>query len=45
MWEIDYEKAASVWLEKDKDSVHMKEDALKDKIDEFRVEFYSVRSR
>ncbi len=30
MWEIDYEKAASVWLEKDKDSVHMEEDALKD---------------
>ena len=35
MWEMDYEKAASVWLEKDKDSVHMEEDALKDKIDEF----------
>ncbi len=35
MWEMDYEKAASVWLEKDKDSVHMEEDVLKDKIDEF----------
>jgi len=32
MREMDYEKAASVWLEKDKDSVHMEEDALKDKI-------------
>ena len=35
MWEIDYDKAASVWVEKDKNSVHMEEDALKDKIDEF----------
>ena len=35
MWEIDYDKAASVWVEKDKNSVHMDEDALKDKIDEF----------
>ena len=30
MWEIDYDKAASVWVEKDKNSVHMEEDALKD---------------
>ena len=35
MWEMDYDKAASVWVEKDKDSAHMKEAALKDKIDEF----------
>ena len=25
MWEIDYDKAASVWVEKDKNSVHMEE--------------------
>ena len=23
MWEMDYDKAASVWIEKDKDSVHI----------------------
>ena len=32
---MDYDKAASVWVEKDKDSAHMKEAALKDKIAEF----------
>ena len=26
MWEIDYDKAASVWVEKDKNSVHMEQD-------------------
>ena len=32
---MDYDKAASVWVEKDKDSAHMEEAALKNKIDEF----------
>ena len=35
MWEMDYDSAASLWVEKDKDSVHMEEAALKDKIEEF----------
>ena len=33
MWEMEYDKAASVWVEKDKDSVHMERAALKDKIE------------
>ncbi len=35
MWEMDYDQAASVWIEKDYGSVHMIESELKNKIDEF----------
>ena len=35
MWEMDYESAANHWLEKDKDSVHMEEAALKIRIESF----------
>ena len=35
MWEMDFDMAAAVWVEKDKDSVHMEGAALEDKIDEF----------
>ncbi len=35
MWEMDYDKASTMWIEKEKDSVHMEEEALKEKIDEF----------
>ncbi|SKB92963.1 Pyridoxamine 5'-phosphate oxidase [Lachnospiraceae bacterium] len=35
MWEIDYDEAASIWIDKEKKSVHMEKDALKEKIDEY----------
>ena len=35
MWKMDYESAADYWLEKDKESVRMEEDALKHRIEEF----------
>ena len=35
MWEMDYDQAAAVWTIKDKDSVHLEEAALKNKIEEF----------
>ena len=35
MWEMDYDAAASHWIERDKDSVHMEQTALKEKIEEF----------
>lgn len=33
MWEMDYESAAKHWVEKDKESVHMEEAALKERIE------------
>ena len=35
MWEMDYDAAASAWIEKDNASVHLDSEALKVKIDEF----------
>ena len=35
MWEMDYDQAAAVWINKDKDSVHMEEADLRNKIEEF----------
>ncbi len=35
MWEMDYETAANHWAEKDKESVHMDEAVLKERIEEF----------
>ncbi len=35
MWEMDYDQAAAVWTNKDKDSVHMEKADLKNKINEF----------
>ncbi len=35
MWEMDYESAASHWIEKDKESVHMDKIVLKERIEEF----------
>ena len=35
MWEMDYDQAAAVWTNKDKDSVHMEKADLKVKIEEF----------
>ncbi|SDB56385.1 hypothetical protein [Butyrivibrio sp. INlla16] len=35
MWEMDYDQAAAVWINKDKESVHMEKVDLKTKIDDF----------
>ena len=35
MWEMDYDKAANHWIEKDRDSAKMKENVLKAKINAF----------
>jgi hypothetical protein len=35
MWEMDYDQAAAVWINKDKESVHMEKADLKTKIDDF----------
>ena len=35
MWEMNYDKAASVWIEKDRNSVHADEEVLRHKIEEF----------
>ena len=35
MWEMDYDQAAAVWINKDKDSVHMEEADLRNKIEVF----------
>ena len=35
MYQLDYDKAASHWIERDKDSVHMEPAALKEKIEAF----------
>ncbi|WP_034467765.1 pyridoxamine 5'-phosphate oxidase family protein [Butyrivibrio proteoclasticus] len=35
MWEMDYESAAKHWVEKDKESAHMEEAALKERIEGF----------
>ena len=35
MWKMDYDAAASHWIERDKESVHMEEAALKERIETF----------
>lgn len=35
MWDMDYDKAASVWIEKDRNSVHADEEVLRHKIEGF----------
>lgn len=35
MWEMDYDKAANVWIERDKGIVAMEKDALKERIEKF----------
>ena len=37
MWEMDYESAANHWIGKDKESVHMEEAPLKERIENFIV--------
>ncbi len=37
MWEMDYESASNHWVEKEQDSVHMEETALKERIEAFIV--------
>ena len=35
MWDMDYDSAASHWIERDRDFVHMEPAALKEKIEAF----------
>ncbi len=35
MYQLDYDSAASYWIERDRDSVHMETAALKEKIEAF----------